>query len=421
MAQQTFTIAAFQASLANTVGEQFDADLVDGGGTAFFVLIAILNDVIAMPVRAAADGTGGTVDLTTQWENAPRALTLTDSDGNSVVVPGPNHSSNTDRDDSADYNWLPANHTDVTEWQTGAQGKRVEILFSDVTPLRLRASMLPGVPTMTARIQHNLGKRVQAVMSSGVPTMRARILSAQIGRVVGTMRSGVPTMTADMGIERPFDDILPAVPAGSARITLDICNGALTLVGTQLLPNLQEDNAQGYACRAFFDTAFSRTLTRVPWLFARKNVELEESEDEDTLTQTMRGSHLYRKPADFERMWTWRGGITPDDARVEGTHIRSYHNPPMPLTYIRRATVDEVPQTFIEIVQVILAESIKPRFSKGQVSADALSQRELSAKSMELIREASAIELSQISQPESVGAEQVGRGYGSFTRSRWDW
>ena len=204
-------------------------------------------------------------------------------------------------------------------------------------------------------------------------------------------------------------------------IVLNMCNAALTQVGVQLIRSLGDQSSAGFAVRANFDTSYHRALTRVPWGFARKEAELEESATEDTLTYYFPGTYLYDKPADFKQLWTWAGGITPRDASVVGDLIRSCTYPPLPITYVRAVPAAEAHaanQSFVEIVQVLLARAIKPRFSKVQVSADALSQRELDTTADMLIKEARVVEQAQLPRPQKLLATEVGRHRYALQQSR---
>lgn len=210
--------------------------------------------------------------------------------------------------------------------------------------------------------------------------------------------------------------------ATAEELTLNIYNAALAMVGTQLLSSPKADNAQGFACRAFGGVSYNRAHTRVPWNFAMMHTMLLEADGERvSLGQGQGMVWRWPKPDDYLRGWTWAGSRTPSGVVVTGNVIEGRCYPPVTFTYMRKVPVTEVSDTFIEIVQVLLAEAIKPRFEKTKVNADALTLRQITGLGRELIREAQSIELAQIPQPELLGAEMAGRGFGYYTRRTRDY
>ena len=180
---------------------------------------------------------------------------------------------------------------------------------------------------------------------------------------------------------------------------LAIFNGALSLVTTEQVTDVREGNVPAAACRSQYGPAYDRVLTRVPWNFAHKKTQLDEVTGSEDLSPEAGFTYLYDKPDDFERLWTWAGSITPEGygaVQIEGERLRSAMAPPLPLSYIYRVPLNKVSESFVGILQFVLAEMIKPRFQQRQVGANALTARELRIQSEMLIRESRAIELAQM-------------------------
>lgn len=204
---------------------------------------------------------------------------------------------------------------------------------------------------------------------------------------------------------------------------LDVMNAALQLCGVQQAADPAEQKANTDICRTFYRTVYSRTLRRVPWGFARFDARLEQSDDEDPLTDS--GTYLYDLPGDFERLWVWGDALTPKGTILSGTWLRSACPPELPVTYLRSATLAQVNDTFVDLLQVALAAKIKPRFSKGRVSAESFSQQSLNAMERAMRREAWAEELKQsdnsgMQDVTTFGRDPYTRILGQFGRDgRW--
>lgn len=208
------------------------------------------------------------------------------------------------------------------------------------------------------------------------------------------------------------------------RDVLDVFNASLGMVGVQQAASANEQTANADICRMFYKSAFNWTLIEVPWVDAHKKARLAQSDDDDP---SQSDGYLYDKPSDFQRLWEGPGSITPMDAYEEGSYIRSSYPPELPVSYLRSMSLDEVSESFIDILQLQLAAYIKPRFDKGQVGANALSMRTIDAMIDHRVNRAKVIEknrgrrrprqpdVTTIGRDPFVRPDLIARGSGFYT------
>ena len=79
---------------------------------------------------------------------------------------------------------------------------------------------------------------------------------------------------------------------------LDICNGALILIGAEPISSLDEENDKARACRVLYPSSRDELLRMHPWNFAKKRVALVEL----ATTPLSEYDHQYQLPVDCLRV-----------------------------------------------------------------------------------------------------------------------
>ena len=203
---------------------------------------------------------------------------------------------------------------------------------------------------------------------------------------------------------------------------VQVYNAALAMVGVASISDERSGQAGAVVCRQWYPAALRHTQTTVPWLQAHRKVELAESAVTDPLanTQTMvENTYLYDLPADFLQLWTWAGSVTPADVQREGNMLRSACVPPMPLSYMRALSLEEADARFVELLELRLAEYVKPRFSKENVSGDSLTLQTIMGMRRSREAEVRTEELSQMAQ-DGAGFRWSGAGFPIIRRPLGD-
>ena len=90
-------------------------------------------------------------DLTEIWESSATAITLQEAGGDSVVIAGPNHSSNLVSVSTEFYGWTPNNLTEIQTWYDGLGSGEVTITLDEgLPPTELDAQSLEASATLSS-------------------------------------------------------------------------------------------------------------------------------------------------------------------------------------------------------------------------------------------------------------------------------
>ena len=132
MAQQIFTVPNWVAT-SNTFSVILNAALVEGGATAYARELNVVggNAQFRTAPTPTGVGAGAGPDMSDAWETYESAITLTDGNGNSIVLKGPNHPDNAYAEGTEPYFWTPDNGAALSNWSGTASGTTVTIILDD--------------------------------------------------------------------------------------------------------------------------------------------------------------------------------------------------------------------------------------------------------------------------------------------------
>ena len=236
MAEWTTTLgAASSQSSVNTTwssailsGHQIPADLLAAGGTAFLRTLVARNPAETasnelLRTSSTDSGTGDDVgpDLTSAWETGSHSIEL-NAGGLSLVLPGPNNSTNQVQDAGEVYAWRPPASYDAvrTEFVTGYPS--LTQAEKDATTLTLR-DFVPAAPSWT----DDTGDAITGTVGTAIPSVTVPAVDvgapaptyAQVGTV-----AGVSFNTTTRALS--FDEDAIEVGSGSGTIRIRATNSS---------------------------------------------------------------------------------------------------------------------------------------------------------------------------------------------------